>query len=88
MSRRCSLLISISLLLISSAAAVGAQERGGAVTGVVTDAGHYILPGARIELVPSGPSAVSDQEGQFTITNVKPGEYTVRVSSARSARAR
>jgi TonB-dependent receptor len=80
MSRRCSLLISISLLLISSAAAVGAQERGGAVTGVVTDAGHYILPGARIELVPSGPSAVSDQEGQFTITNVKPGEYTVRVS--------
>ena len=57
-----------------------AQERGGTVTGLVTDAGHYVLPGARIDLRPLGQSAVSDPDGRFTIANVKPGDYTLTVS--------
>src|SRR5215471_17749048 len=55
-----------------------AQERSGAITGIVTDAEHFVLPGARIEL--QGQSAVSDQEGRFMMTNVKPGEYSVTFS--------
>src|SRR5262245_62765453 len=57
-----------------------AQERAGSVTGLVTDAEHYVLPGARIEMQPQGQTAVSDQEGRFTIQSVKPGDYTVTVS--------
>src|SRR5262249_34010786 len=57
-----------------------AQERNGTLTGLVTDAGHYVLPGARILLQPLGQTAVSDQEGRFTIANVKPGDYTATIS--------
>jgi hypothetical protein len=59
---------------------IDAQERDGTLAGLVTDAGHYVLPGARIDLQPQGQSAVSDQEGRFTIPNVKPGDYTVTIS--------
>ena len=57
-----------------------AQERNGTVAGLVTDAGHYVLPGARIDLRPLGQSAVSDPDGRFSIANVKPGDYTLTVS--------
>ena len=48
--------------------------------GTVNDAGHSVLPGARIELAPKGPTAVADQQGRFTFQNVTPGEYTITVS--------
>src|SRR5215475_7933971 len=57
-----------------------AQERKGTVTGHVTDATHAVLQGARVELKPNGPTAVSDNEGQFVISGVTPGTYTVTVS--------
>ena len=56
------------------------QERTGTITGTVTDAGRYVLPGARIELAPKGPTVVSDQQGRFTMANVPAGDYTVTVS--------
>src|SRR5258708_3439278 len=56
------------------------QERGGTLSGTVTDAGLYVLPGARIDLEPKGPAAVSDQQGRFTIQNVPAGDYTITVS--------
>src|ERR1700682_3374673 len=57
-----------------------AQDRAGTITGTVNDAGHYVLPGARIELEPKGPTAVSDPQGRSTIQNVPAGAYTVTVS--------
>ncbi|MDT5019212.1 MAG: hypothetical protein QOD39_5372, partial [Mycobacterium sp.] len=57
-----------------------AQDRAGTITGSVNDAGQYVLPGARVELEPKGPAAVSDQQGRFTIQNVPAGGYTVTVS--------
>jgi TonB-dependent receptor len=59
---------------------VWGQERNGSITGTVTDAGHYVLPGARIELEPKGPTGVSDQQGRFTIQNVPAGDYSITVS--------
>ena len=61
-------------------ATVVAQERTGSISGTVTDAGHYVLPAARIDLEPKGPSAVTDEHGRFAITSVPPGNYTVTVS--------
>ena len=71
-------LVTVSALLW--AGPLLAQERTASITGTVTDAGLYVLPGARIELEPKGPSAVSDQQGRFAIQNVPPGDYTVTIS--------
>src|SRR5262249_18209357 len=73
-------LITLSVLAFFTLTTLTAQERGGTLTGLVTDAEHYVLPGARIELQPQGRTALSDQEGRFTIAGVKPGDYTVTVS--------
>jgi len=58
-----------------------AQERKGTITGHVTDATHAVLRGAQVELQPSGQTAVSDAQGQFIISGVAPGHYTLTVSA-------
>jgi TonB-dependent receptor len=57
-----------------------AQERKGTINGRVTDADHRALQGARVELQPTGLTAVTDGQGQFTISDVAPGAYTLTVS--------
>ena len=57
-----------------------AQERRGAVTGRVADKQHAVLPGAQLELQPGARRAVSDNQGQFTISDLPPGHYTLSVS--------
>jgi len=61
-------------------ARLSAQERAGSISGTVTDAGQYVLSGARIELEPRGPSAASDEQGRFSIQNVPSGDYMLTVS--------
>jgi TonB-dependent receptor len=73
-----SVLLLASITLITSGA--DAQDRAGTITGRVSDAGHYVLEGARIELQPRVQAPVSDQQGQFMIANVPPGEYTITIS--------
>ncbi|HKE31995.1 MAG TPA: TonB-dependent receptor [Candidatus Angelobacter sp.] len=72
--------LSICICIVFWFAAARAQERKGSITGRVTDKEHAILQGARIELRPSGKTAVSDNQGQFTLTDLAPGHYTVTVS--------
>jgi TonB-dependent receptor len=57
-----------------------AQEHRGSITGRVTDQSQAVLQGARIEIEPNGPKAVSDSQGQFTIYGLAPGHYKVSVS--------
>src|SRR6202171_3609257 len=57
-----------------------AQERSGWITGSVADAAGGILPGARVELQPQGSSAVTNGQGQFTISGVAPGQYKLSVN--------
>jgi TonB-dependent receptor len=57
-----------------------AQEGKGTVSGRATDPGHDALQGARLELQPKGLTAVSDSQGQFTISDVPAGNYTLTVS--------
>jgi TonB-dependent receptor len=60
---------------------VAAQERKGALSGHVTDATHAVVQGARVEVEPGGQTAVSDGQGQFTISGLTPGKYTVTISA-------
>jgi TonB-dependent receptor len=65
------------LLLINS---ITAQEKKGTITGHVTDATAAVLQGARIQLDPTAESAVSNADGNFTLSGINPGHYTVTVS--------
>jgi TonB-dependent receptor-like protein/carboxypeptidase family protein len=56
------------------------QTGKGSISGYVTDAGGGVLQGAAVSVQPGGFSTVSDTQGQFTIANLAPGEYTVTVT--------
>ena len=57
-----------------------AQVSRGTVSGRLTDGGGGLLQGARVELQPSGASTVSNTQGEFTIENVAPGPYEMKVN--------
>jgi TonB-dependent receptor len=57
-----------------------AQERKGFITGHATDTNHDPLVGARLELQPLGQTAITDSQGQFTISELAPGKYTLTIS--------
>jgi TonB-dependent receptor len=75
------LIPSISLLIcLAITSPARADERTGTITGSAADASHFVLEGARVELQPRGQTTVTNQEGQFTIANLPPGEYTITIS--------
>ena len=57
-----------------------AQEARGTISGTVKDSNGGVLVGARVEIQPTGKSAVSDDQGQFRIPDVTAGPYTLTVS--------
>lgn len=57
-----------------------AQSPKGAIVGTAMDASKSPLQGALVELDPVGKKAVTDTQGQFRITDVAPGSYTLSVS--------
>jgi TonB-dependent receptor len=57
-----------------------AMAQAGAVAGTVKDSGGAVLPGATVKLTPGDASAVSDGQGQFNISDVARGGYTVTVN--------
>jgi len=73
-------LLSFLLCNVFWVAGTYAQERRLTITGRVVDASQGVLQGARVEMQPSGITAVSDGQGEFTITNVAAGKYTLTVS--------
>src|SRR3984893_9676060 len=75
-------LIVAALVLLSARGLTpaAAQERKGTINGHVTDANQDPLVGARVELQPSGQYAVSDAQGQFKISDLTPGKYTLTIS--------
>jgi hypothetical protein len=58
---------------------VAAQEHKGTIAGRVLDPNQGALMGARIALQPAGHTVVSDDQGQFSISDMAPGKYTLVV---------
>src|ERR1700686_1232547 len=57
-----------------------AQEGRGTITGTVKASSNGVPRGALVEIQPAGRRAVSDDQGQFRITDVAAGQYTLTVS--------
>jgi TonB-dependent receptor len=57
-----------------------AQVNRATISGYVADAGGGVLQGALVKVQPGGVSTVSDSQGQFIITNLPAGKYTITVS--------
>ena len=77
-------IVSSLLLFVFSAKAMAAEEtlenNSGLVTGQITDAEKHILPGASIIVEGMHAGVTSDINGFYTIANLKPGTYTLKVS--------
>ena len=58
-------------------APTGSRE---AVSGVITDSERHALPGASILIEDTKTGAMSGIDGRYTLLNLKPGTYTLRVS--------
>ena len=77
-------LLSIALLAVLLPAAARAQS---SVAGVIRDASGAVLPGVTVEasspvLIEKVRTAISDSTGQYRISELPPGVYTLRFSLA------
>src|SRR5260370_7376644 len=73
-------LVCVLIALVALALQSRAQTGKGTISGTVKDSGNSALQGALVELLPLGRKVVTDDHGQFRITDVPAGEYTVSVS--------
>jgi iron complex outermembrane receptor protein len=74
-----SLLLATLLFCWTAIAAVG-QVNSGAITGSVQDSSGKVLIGAKVVVEPSDRQAVTDDNGQFRISNLAAGRYTLSAS--------
>jgi len=69
--------VTIACLLLVLAAMLGsaavAQSAKGSLTGHVADTADAVLPGAQVELLPNAGTATTNNQGEFTLTNLAPG---------------
>jgi TonB-dependent receptor len=68
------------LVIAASAFTLHAQTGKGILTGSVVDSSGAAVPSAQIQLSPLNIRGVSDSQGDFRITDVPAGKYTVTVS--------
>jgi len=77
-------LSAVLLALLIFATAAFAQFENGAVSGVVTDPSGAVISGAQVTVTSTGTgaarTATSDNSGNYTVANLKPGEYQLKVS--------
>ena len=72
-------------LLVALSGAVSAQVSSGAITGTVRDTNDAVIAGAKVKITQLATSApretVTDERGQFSAPNLRPGEYSVTVTA-------
>jgi TonB-dependent receptor len=57
-----------------------AQSGKGSLSGRVVDVAGAALQGAQVELLPTAGTVATNGQGEFTITSLDPGNYTVMIS--------
>lgn len=72
-------LVSIVVLLLLTDLGLAQNDRG-IISGRAVDRVGAVLQGARVRLEPGGQALATDGQGEFTITGLAPGEYTLTIS--------
>jgi TonB-dependent receptor len=75
--RFCSYVLVFALMLLHG---LGAQSGSGAIAGSIQDSAGAILISAKVIVEPTGRQAATDDKGQFRISNLPSGQYTVTAS--------
>jgi carboxypeptidase family protein/TonB-dependent receptor-like protein len=79
------LLHALALSLLALNVPASAQVSSGAITGSVRDASDAAVPGAKVKITQTATSVsretVTDERGQFSAPNLRPGEYSVTVTA-------
>jgi hypothetical protein len=74
----------VLFLLLAVVPAAYSQMMSGQITGRLADSGGAVIPGARVqltnELTGQTREFLTDASGNFTFTNVPPGNYTVKIA--------
>ena len=70
----------IPLLVVILSGLTSAAFAQSSVVGHVTDSAGAVVRSAKAQLIPGGMSATTDQQGNFTISSVPDGDYTITVS--------
>ena len=79
MIRRSVLAISTVVLSFSLCATSLGQTSRGSISGRAVDSAGAVLPGARIDLQPGAATAVTSGQGEFNVSDLPAGEYTITV---------
>ena len=72
-------LLVLFAMVVGGSELASAQSVPGAIRGVVTDTAGAPLQGARVRILGTTHESVTDAAGRFTIEQVEPGGYRVRV---------
>ena len=70
----------VAVLCLFTLIPTHAQSGKGIISGAVKDSGGAVLQGAKIVLQPQIRPISTDGQGEFTVTEVTPGEYSVTIS--------
>lgn len=62
------------------AAAAPAQTKDGRIRGRAVDKANAVLVGAQVTVQPGDVSVATDAQGEFTVNDIAPGDYTVTIS--------
>jgi len=77
--------IAAALLLLVCTVSIKAQTSTGEVNGTVSDPNGSGLPGAMVKLINQSTKIETEvkanESGYFTIVNVKPGSYVLRIEA-------
>lgn len=71
----------IQLICLASFALAGMAQSGrGTLEARVADTANAVLQGAQVTLQPGDYSSATNTQGELTITNLRPGKYTLSIS--------
>jgi len=70
----------VVVILVFLCPSSAVAQSAGTIVGAATDTDRQVLPGAAVKLDPGNISATTNQQGEFTITNVAPGAYKLTIS--------